>query len=195
MPPDPLGTLVRNTVVTLLLALVAAVTWLALTWQRQGTTPPVERTDAAQPLGYYVHGARMTGTDEQGRVAYRVLSGRLDEVPEEDRLRLTDVSIEYHPPEDTAWSISAASASSPKGGSPLDLVGNVEIKSVPTDGSEPLTIDTEELRFWPDTSIAETDAYAHIRVGSLQFDALGLRADLKADLLELESQVHGTFAR
>jgi LPS export ABC transporter protein LptC len=194
MPPDPLGTLVRNTVVTLLLALVAAALWLA-TWQRQATTPPVERVDAARPLGYYVHGARMTGTDEQGRVAYRVLAGRLDEVPEENRLQLTDVSIEYHPPEDTAWSISAASASSPKGGSPLDLVGNVKVKSVPTDGAEPLTIDTEALRFWPETSIAETEAYVQIRVGSLQFDALGLRADLMADLLQLESQVHGTFAR
>lgn len=82
-----------------------------------------------------------------------------------------------------------------KGGSPLDLVGNVAIKSVPTEGSKPWTIETEALRFWPDTSIAETDEHTNVRVGSLQFDALGLRADLKADLLELESQVHGTFAR
>ena len=182
----------RNTVVTLLLALVAAALWLA-TWQRQGTEPAVERTDAAQPLGYYVHGARMTGTDEQGRVTYRVLAERLDEVPEEDRLQLTDVRIEYHPPEETAWSISAASASYPKGGSPLDLVGNVEIKSVPTDGSEPRTIDTEALRFWPDTSIAETDALVRFRVGDWLIDAVRLRAHLKEDTLELESS-HGIFA-
>jgi LPS export ABC transporter protein LptC len=192
MPPDPPGTLVRNTVVTLLLALVAAALWLA-TWQRQSTTPAVERTGNAQPLGYYVHGARMTGTDEQGRVAYRVLAGRLDEVPEENRLQLTDVNIEYHPPEEPAWSISAASASSPKGGSPLDLAGNVEIKSVPTDGSRPRTVTTETLRFWPDTSIAETDARVSFRVGDWHIDGVRLRGNLKEDTLRLESS-HGTFA-
>jgi LPS export ABC transporter protein LptC len=182
----------RNTVVTLLLALVAAATWLA-TWQPQSTTPAVERSDDARPLGYYVHGARMTATDEQGRVTYRVLAERLDEVPEEDRLQLTGVSVEYLPTDDLAWSISAASGNSPKGGSPLDLVGNVELKSVPTDGSKPRTVEAETLRFWPDTSIAETDALVRFRVGDWQIDGEGLRANLKADTLELESS-HGTFA-
>jgi LPS export ABC transporter protein LptC len=182
----------RNTVVTLLLALVAAATWLA-TWPRQSSTPVVERSEEAPPLGFYVHGARMTGTDEEGRVAYRVLAERLDEIPEEDRLQLTGVRIEYHPPEETAWTISAASASSPKGGSPLDLVGNVELRSVPTDGSQPRSIDTEALRFWPDTSIAETDATVRFRVGDWEIAGMRLRAHLKEDTLELESG-HGTFA-
>jgi LPS export ABC transporter protein LptC len=192
MPPGLLESSLRNTVVTLLLALVAAALWLA-TWQRQGTTPAVERNDDAPPLGYYVHGARMTGTDEQGRVTYRVLAERLDEVPEEDRLQLTGVSIEYRPPEDTAWSLSAASASSPKSGSPLDLAGNVEIKSVPTDGSQPRAIDTETLRFWPDTSIAETDAPVRFRVGDWLIEGVRLRGNLKEDTLRLESS-HGIFA-
>ena len=135
MPPE-LGILVRNTVVTLLLALVAAATWLFATWQRPEPDAGCRaQPTTAQPLGYYVHGARMTGTDEQGRVTYRVLAERLDELPDEDRLQLTGVSVEYQPADETAWSISAASASSPRGGSPLDLVGNVELKSVPTDGS------------------------------------------------------------
>jgi LPS export ABC transporter protein LptC len=181
----------RNTVVTLLLALVAAALWLA-TWQPQRTAPTAERSADTGPLGYYIHGARMTGTDEQGRVTYVVLAERLDELPEEDRLELTRVTIEYRPADETAWSISAATASSPKGGSPIDLAGNVEIKSVPTDGMEARTLVTETLRFWPDTSIAETDALVRLQVGDWHIDGVRLRADLKGDTLELESG-HGTF--
>jgi LPS export ABC transporter protein LptC len=76
----------------------------------------------------------------------------------------------------------------------LDLVGNVEVRSSPTDGSEPLTIATEKLRFSPDTSSAESDGPVEIHVGDWQLTTIGLRTHLKGDTLELESQVHGTFA-
>jgi LPS export ABC transporter protein LptC len=183
---------VRNTVVTLLLALVAAALWLA-TWQPQSVAPAVERSGDAQPLGFYVRGARMTGTDEEGRVTYRVLAERLDELPDEQRLQLTGVNVEYQPADETAWSISAARGSSPRDGSLLDLVGNVQMRSVPADGSKPRTISTESLRFWPDTSKVETEAPVSFRVGDWQVDGVGLRADLKEDTLELESS-HGIFA-
>ncbi len=192
MPPVLLEVSLRNTVVTLLLALVAAALWLA-TWQRQGAAPEVERSPDTRPLGYYIHGSKITRTDEEGRVTYRVLAERLDELPGEDRLQLTGVKVEYLPVDDTAWSISAATASSPKSGSPLDLVGSVELKSVPTDGSEPRSVETDALRFWPDTSIAETAALVHFRVGDWQISGAGLYADLKGDTLKLESG-NGTFA-
>ena len=182
----------RNTVVTLVLALLAAATWLA-TWQRQAIAPTAERRDDARPLGYYVHGARITGTDEEGRVTYRLLAERLDELPDEERLQLTGVQVEYRPADDTAWAFSAASGSSPKNGSPLDLTGNVELRSEPTDGSETQSIVTETLRFWPDTSTVETSAPVRMRIGDWQLDAVGLRRDLKGDTLRLESDVHGVF--
>jgi LPS export ABC transporter protein LptC len=186
---------VRNIVVTLALALLTAATWLWLaTWQRQSLGPAVERDEDTRPLGYYVHGARITGTDEQGRVTYQLLAERLDELPDEERLQLTGVQVDYRPADDTAWSFTAANGSSPKDGSPLDLTGNVELRSEPTDGSEPRSIATERLRFWPDTSTVETDAPVRLRVGDWQFDAIGLHSDLKGDTLRLESEVHGVFS-
>jgi hypothetical protein len=118
---------------------------------------------------------------------------RLDELPDEQRLQLTGVNVEYQPADETAWSISAARGSSPRDGSLLDLVGNVQMRSVPADGSKPRTISTESLRFWPDTSKVETEAPVSFRVGDWQVDGVGLRADLKEDTLELESS-HGIFA-
>jgi LPS export ABC transporter protein LptC len=177
----------------LVLAILAAATTL-LTWQRQGASPPAGRIDDAPPLGYYIRGARILGTDERGRITYRIFAERLDETPDEERLQLTGVNVDYRPAEETAWSISAATAISPRDGSQLDLDGNVEIRSSPGDGSEPLTIFAGNLRFWPDTSSAESDGAVEIRVGDWRLQARGLRTHLKGDTLELESEVHGTLA-
>ena len=184
----------RNTVVMIVLAILAAATWVA-TWPPQNAGPATERSASSGPLGYYVRGARMFGTDEQGRVTYRIRAERLDELPDEARLRLEGVAVEYRPADDTAWAISAASGSTPKDGSLLDLSGNVEIRSTPSDGSEPITIVTEQLRFSPETSSAESDALVQVHVGDWHFRAVGLSTHLKGDALELESQVHGTFSR
>lgn len=183
----------RNTVVMLVLAILAAATWVA-TWERQDSGPATGPIADARPLGYYAHGARILVTDEQGRVTARVRADRLDELPDDQSLRLEGISVDYQPADETAWSISATSASAPKDGSLLDLSGNVEIRSMPTDGATQQTITTQTLRFWPNTSIVESDAPVEIRVGDWRLRAVGLRTDLKGDTLRLESQVHGTFA-
>src|SRR5512134_1598775 len=103
------------------------------------------------------------------------------------------VSVDFRPADETAWSLSAASAQYARDGSQLDLSGNVEVRSVPTDEANRLTIATEKLLFSPDTSSAESDEAVEIRVGDWQLHAVGLRTHLKEDTLELESQVHGTL--
>jgi LPS export ABC transporter protein LptC len=185
---------VRNTVVMLVLAILAAATWVA-TWSRQDQSPLPERSANLGPLGYYARGTRLVVTDEEGRVTVTIRAERLDEVPDEQRLRLEGVAIEYQPAEAAAWAISAASGSTPKDGSRLDLSGNVEIRKLPTDGSAQQTILTQALRFWPELSTVESDQAVEIRVGDLQMYGTGLRTDLKGQTLRLESQVHGTFSR
>jgi lipopolysaccharide export system protein LptC len=184
---------VRNTVVMLVLAILAAASWVA-TWPPQDQGPPTDRNEGTGPLGYYVRGARLSGTDEQGRVTYRVRAERLDELPADERLRLQGVSVEYQPAEETAWTISAATASALKDGSLLELSGDVEIRNVPTGDSAQQSVLTQALRFWPDTSSVESDEPVEFRVGDWRLPGTGLRANLKGRTLRLESVVHGTFA-
>jgi LPS export ABC transporter protein LptC len=181
----------RNTVVMIVLALVAAATGL-LRWQRAAPDPAPAADERTSPLGSYARGARVLGT-EHGRVAYRVFAERLDELPGQQRLRLETPSVEYHPVGETAWTMSAASATAPKDVSEVDFVGDVELKSSPTDGSEPTTVVTQELTFSSERSSAETDEAVTIRVGDWRIEAIGLRVDLKSDTLELESQVYAEF--
>ena len=182
----------RNTVILIVLAILAAATWVA-TWGRQDPDPQPEPTDS-RPLGYYARNTRILVTDEQGRVAARVHAERLDELPDQEGVRLEGVDVEYHAPDETTWALSATSATTPKDVSLLELAGDVEIRSAPTDDSKPVTLSMEKVTFWPDTSIVESDSPVTMQVGDWQLDAIGLRTDLKGDTLELESQVHGTFA-
>jgi len=181
---------VRNTVVMILLAILAAALWFA-TWQPQDAAPSVERVEDAAPLGYYLLGARFSITDEQGRFSYRVLADRLDELPDDQQLQLSGVEVDYRPTDDTAWSLSAATATYARDGSQLALNGGVEVRSTPNEKSGPWTVRSDTLHFWPVTAKAESRAPVQIHIGDWQFDAVGLRMDLKGETLELESQVHG----
>lgn len=183
----------RNTVVTIVLAILAAATSL-VAWRGEDTAPPVASIAEAKPLGYYARGARLYRTDEEGRFSYHVFAERLDEVPGEEQLHLTGVTAEFRPADETAWSLTAASARYARDGSQLELTGNVEVRSSPADGSKPVTIAASRLLFSPDTSSAESDGAVTVRVGDWQLEAVGLRADLKEDTLQLESEVHGTLA-
>jgi lipopolysaccharide export system protein LptC len=183
----------RNTLVIILLAVAAAASWL---WSLR---PPAERDQrpsngSSEPLGYYLHGARLLGTDDNGRIAYRISADRLTEMPERQILRLDGVHIAYQPADETPWIITAASGNAPKDGSRLDLEGDVEVRSEPTDGSKPVVISAGRLTFEPETSTAESDVAVQIRVGDWHLDAVGLRTRLNDDTLELESEVHGKFA-
>jgi LPS export ABC transporter protein LptC len=175
----------------IVLAVVAAATWVA-TWRRPEADQRATGAAHPEPLGFYVRGARILGTDEEGRVRYRIFAERLDELPEEDRLLLTGVKVEYQPPDEAVWSITAASASSAKDISRLDLSGGVEFRSAPTDDSRLLTIVTEQLTFWPDTSSAEAKEPVEVRFGDWHLRASGLH--LKGDSLRLESEVYGSLA-
>jgi len=171
------------------LAAFAVATWI------YGRVPPVAPrappAEGAQPLGYYLRAARMLGTDEQGRIAYRILADNLEELPEQQRLKLDGVRIEYLPADADRWTISATAGTAPKDGSELELNGDVSLRSEPRDGGKPVVIAAETLRFFPDTSSAESETPVTITVGDWHIQAGRLRTHLKGDVVELESKVHG----
>ncbi len=182
----------RTPLLLAVLTAIAIATWL---YNRPSTTETVGRfRGEAAPLGYYLKGARMLGTDANGRVSYRLVAERLEEKPSDELLLLSGVHMEYLPADDDEWVIVAAAASAPKDASELELKGGVEVRSNPATGVAPTIISAETLRFLPKTSSAETDDEVHIRVGDWQLNATGLRTLLKADTLQLESKVHGKFA-
>ena len=183
---------VRNLLLIVLLGAAAAASWW---WSRPAPVEaPPPRPSGDQELGYYLHGARMLGTDETGHVAYKIFADRLDERPGEDRLLLERVQIDYHPPDQMPWVITAGSGSATRDHSEIELADGVEVQSQPTDGRAPVHLTTSKLRFLPMTSLVQTDQHVVINAGSWHVEGTGLHTLLKADRLELESDVHGQFA-
>jgi LPS export ABC transporter protein LptC len=179
----------RNLLLIVLLGAAAIASWVL------SRPLPIETraraTENATPLGYYLLGAQLRGTDESGQVAYSIAAERLEENIDLGKLLLEGVVVDYHPPDEIPWVITAARGTAPKDRTLLDLTGGVEVRSAPTDGSEPVQIITESLRFTPSTSSAVTDQHVAIQFGDWRVDAVGLSTLLKDRLLELESQVHG----
>lgn len=181
----------RNLLLIVLLGAAAVASWL---FSRPALIEPSRRGAAGDSeLGYYLRGARMLGTDANGRAVYRILADRLEERPDEERLLLDRVQIEYRPTGQLPWVITAGSGSATRDHSELELKDGVEIRSQPTDGSAPVHVTTSTLTFLPPSSSAETDQRVVIDVGSWHLEGVGLRSLLKDDRVELKSDVHGKF--
>ena len=181
----------RNLLLIVLLSAAAVASWL---WSRPTLVEQPRRTPGDSELGYYLRGARMLGTDENGRAVYRILADRLDERPNEDRMLLDRVQIEYHRPGELSWVITAGSGNATRDHSELELKDGVEIRSPPTDGTAPVHVTTAALKFLPPTSSAESDQRVVIDVGRWHLEGTGLRSFLKDNRVELKSDVHGKFA-
>ena len=178
--------------IVLLVAAAGASYW----WSRP---PPVESaargSDGTELPGYYFRGARIVRTDEQGRVALRILADSLAEVPGEERLAFDGVRIDYTPADEAPWSISANHAIAPRDTSHVDLEGDVDLHSAPTDGSKPWQILTAAMHFEPRESRATAEGAVEVRIGDWHITAVGLRVLLNAKKLELESKFHGQLGR
>ncbi len=180
----------RNVLIFSALSAAAGASWY---WGRIGTAVrlPGELRESL-PLGYYLTDAEITSTDENGRRLYRIWAGRAEERPNENRLFLSNVRVEYRPVEDVPWILTADTGEASEDESYFDLQGAVELANEPEDGDRTI-IQTQALRFEPAELIASTDDSVSLFVGSRRLDAVGIRVFLRDERLELESSVHGEF--
>jgi LPS export ABC transporter protein LptC len=180
----------RNVVIFSALSAAAGASWY---WGRIGTAESVPNgLREPLPLGYYLRNAEIMGTDENGRLLYKIWAAHAEERPNENRLLLSDVRVEYRPEEDVPWTLTADFGETPTDETFVDLRGAVELANEPDDGDRTV-IQTQTLRFEPGELIASSDESVSLFFGSRQLNAVGIRVFLRDERLELESSVHGEF--
>ncbi len=181
----------RNLFVIAFLIAAAGLSWY---WSRAGTSEdqPGEARESL-PLGYYVTDAEIFGTDESGRLLYKIWAERAEERPDEDRLLWENVRIEYRPVENVPWLLTADSGEAPTDQSYIDLSGAVELANAPRDQGDRTLIKTQKLRFEPETFVASSEETVSLFLGAERLDAIGIEVYLRDDRLELKSSVHGEF--
>lgn len=178
----------RNGVAFILLAAAAVGTWY---WSRVPEPRDVAGFEAgAHPAGYYLRDAVLLGTDNEGRVLYRIDAELAEELPQGEGLMLNGVEVKYQPSEEVPWRVRAARAKASSGQSYLQLEGDVELERQTAEGERTL-VQTESLRLEPEQYVATASGQVRFSVNGSTLEAVGLKAFLKDDRLELESEVHG----
>lgn len=180
----------RNILILLALATAAGASWY-FNRPPEPTATPARSSDI--PRGYFLKDATLFGTDESGSVIYEIRAGRAEEMPDSNELSLERVEVRYTPETDVHWQLSATSGQAPADGTSLLLEGEVELESEPVEGRDSTVIRTQRLELDPNRYLASSTDPVIVSVGDGTLDAVGLRAYLKDDRLELESEIHGNF--
>lgn len=157
---------------------------------------PAKPQTPAEPLqpGYFMTGARIIETGEDGMPLYRVDAREIRQRPFDGGIELDTLSLLYRPSDANEWTVTAARGFVPPASKVLNLSGDVRIVGQPQgDSEQPAVIRTERLMLNTETNIASTRDRVDIEWGSRRLSTMGLVADLKGETLQLESAVHGRF--
>jgi lipopolysaccharide export system protein LptC len=153
--------------------------------------PPATRVEPA--LGFYLTDAVLYGTGIDGELLYEVSAQRAEERPAEALLWLTQVKIDYRPAAQVDWSLTASTAVAPSDGAVLQLAGEVEVRSAATPDGKDTLIRTTALTLDTERRVVSSDEAVTVVLGTEQIEAVGIRAYLMDDRLELNSNVHAQF--
>lgn len=180
---------ILNILFLCLLAAAAAGTWY---WSRPAPSDDARQRarEGALPT-YYVRDAVLLRTDETGRVRYRIHAEYAEEKPGGGALLLDDVRIEFREDEQIPWRVRAGRAAAWIEDQALELAGGVELVRDSTGDGPPTVVRTETLLLEPLRQFASASGRVTFVLGPNELVADGLKAFLKEDRLELESNVHG----
>jgi lipopolysaccharide export system protein LptC len=178
----------------MVLAGLAALIAALVQWRVVDREPPSAAGDASRP-GYFLTGVDLEdfGTDGTLRIGLRSISATED--PASGVVRLSDVAVDYHGAAGRLWHLTANEAQVPPGGRTVLFEGDVRFAGQPGEATGVAELRTATLALDTVTEIAETRAPVELALGAHRLRALGMRADLKAGNLRLESDVSGLFTR
>ena len=196
----PLGTVA-------IIAVVATAYFLA----RAGREDDVGAAAGALPPdpGYAARDAEVIETGYDGRERYRLNAKVIRQRIDSGVIDLEQLEMDYHPgaqdrlPGETAptkadpdeiWNLRSDHGQVRADGDDVELYGNVRVTGPSPEKGAPLTLNTQRMRINTPTEFIETAEPVTVGWSGHQLKAKGMKADLKAGTLRLESDVHGEFS-
>ena len=152
-----------------------------------GLTPGTQRT---QP-GYYLENAIVTDMTAEGTPGVRLAAERIQQIPEDNSIALTNVQVDYLALREQRWRLTADAGIVPAGSTTITFSGDVTLES--EDQPHAAVIHTDTLSIDTRSSVASTAAPVSIEVSGHRVHARGMIADLEENRVELESNVNGRF--
>jgi LPS export ABC transporter protein LptC len=194
------------------LGFVAAIAVISVAYYigRSGRGDDAADTGTALPPdpGYAAKDAVVVETGFDGRERYRLKARVIRQQIDSSVIDLEGLEMDYHPGAqarvagetaaatgDEKWHLKSDRGQVRANGDDVQLDGNVVVNGQAPGSGAPITLATDTMRINTPTEFIETDAPVQLRWSGHELDAVGLRADLKAGTLRLESKVHGTFTQ
>jgi len=196
----------RRGLATVALIAAVAMAWIFGRGGRDDSDTETAGVPASDP-GYAARDAEVVETGYDGRELYRLKASVIRQQTESGVIDLEKLEMNYHRKAQAAagesvstdvdggevWHLTSDHGQVREGGNDVELTGNVRLTGPPQGGAEPLSLTTETLRINTPTEFIETDAPVKLRWSGHELDARGMKADLKAGSLSLESDVNGHF--
>lgn len=157
-----------------------------------GLAPETTQHDDASGPDYVVEQVQLWQTDAQGRLLRRMQGDRLTHHPIPERFRLSRPEIQLYSQGHLLWQLTAEQADSRNPASDVWLSGHVV--ALRQDARQPLRLETARLHANPRGDRLESPVAVRVIGAQGTITGVGLKADLRAKTVELNSAVEVNYA-
>ncbi len=178
----------------LLLAALAALIAVLVQWRLLGRKPETPAGEPARP-GYYLTGVDLEEFGRDGRLRIGLQSARADEDAMAGIVHLSDVAVNYHAPGGQLWVLTSLTARVPQVLPVVEFEGDVLLAGTATGRAAKAEVRTARMMLDTEAEVAQTRDDVVLVFGRHRMEARGMRADLKAGKVRLESGVNGLFSQ
>jgi LPS export ABC transporter protein LptC len=184
---------VTGRIFTALAVLAVIAGTLLLGRSRQSPAPTVADAVGQTGSGYAARDAQVIETGADGRPLYTLHAESIVQKPEAATVHLEEVDMDYRDDSGNRWRVRANAGRILEDASRIELAGEVRVMGTPPGEYADAVITTERLIFDAARDLVITREPVTLVWSGRQLRARGLVADLKAQHVRLESDVHGSF--
>lgn len=180
-----------------MIVVLGGAIWFAMNW-RSDSIPGDAAADQAIPHDFEAQGVVLRQLDEDGVLLYEIEAERIVRVRDAGDIVASRLTLRHDPPGTTPgspqrWILTAEEARLPAAGGVVTLVGKVRATSTPEGGRIPLQLDANELTYDMDRQEVYSAGEVTVRRGATTMIGKGMRVNIAADVMKIESGGHGTI--
>lgn len=172
----------------LALALLAA--WSVWWLRHLQTAPAPGHTATTHRIDYTMEKFELTAMDATGKPQYRLQADGMSHFADDDSSEFTQPRVEYIANNSEHLRLEGERGWMAAHGDEIRLLGAVRIEGF---AKQPFTLLTRDVSFTPDDSLAETTAAVEVTSAGLRVSAVGMRAHIDQQRVQLLAKVHGRY--
>ena len=181
------------------LVILVVIALSTLSWWMPFETSPVSKLTAPPEkrhiADYYVADFDLTSMNATGHPRYRLQGRDMNHYADDDTSHVIQPQLTMYRQDVAPWFVRAEQAQVTTGGESVLLQDQVKVERLTDIPRDKLEIQTSLLTVLPAKEYAETDQPVTIVTDFGVTHAVGMKADLKQERLQLLAQVRGEYAK